>query len=73
MFFIKSIYDSLLLEPKLPSSIHKVEVKRVYQGTTYNITIEKTGTEKLIINNMLVNGNKVYPNGSKNVVVYYSY
>ena len=73
MFGIKANYDSLLLEPKLPSSMNKIEVKRVYQGTTYNITIEKTGTEKLIVDNICMNGNKVYPNDNKNVSVYYSY
>lgn len=73
MFGIKADYDGLLLEPKLPSSMNKIKVSRYFQGTMYHITIEKTGSEKLVVDEILTSGNKVYSNNKNECFVYYSY
>lgn len=74
MFGVKANYDSILLEPKLPSSMNKIKIRRVYQGNIYNITIEKTGNNKLIVDDVVTNGNVINPpKTNKEVSVYYSY
>ena len=73
MFGVKANYDCILLEPKLPSSINKIEINREFQGVMYDITIEKTGSDSLIIDGEKKNGNKIYPNGKSEIHVYFSY
>ena len=74
MFGVKANYDSIILEPKLPSSMNKVKIRRVYQGNIYNITIEKTGNNKLIVDDVVISGNVINPpKTNKEVSVYYSY
>ena len=49
-------YDGLKIDPHLPKEIKHAEVRRVYRGITYNITINNTGKGKY---SMVVNGKPV--------------
>ena len=54
--------------------MNKIKIRRVYQGNIYNITIEKTGNNKLIVDDVVTNGNVINPpKTNKEVSVYYSY
>ena len=47
MLGIKPQFDGLMIDPCLPAHIHKLEVRRIFRGNTYEITIyNEAGGEK---------------------------
>ena len=49
-------YDGLKVDPHLPKEIKHAEVKRVFRGVTYNITINNSASGKYL---MTVDGKAV--------------
>lgn len=66
-------YDGIIINPKLPSHWNKVKIKRIYQNIIFDICIEKTGKERLIVDNEIINGNKIRAINKKYVKVLYEY
>jgi cellobiose phosphorylase len=68
-------FDGLLIEPKLPKSITRVEVTRHYRDSIYHIKIEKLGLEKpeLFIDGIKHVGGLIPRNGQGQHHVLYRY
>lgn len=66
-------YDGLVLAPRLPKDWGEVEVKRIYQGKAFRITLVHTGKQKLIVSGVETPGNKVFLPEGDEVSVRYEY
>lgn len=74
MFGIKPYFSSLYINPCLPSNFTKVNIVRIFQEETFEITIEKTGEFKIIYDDKKVNSPYLPLKGKgKKHNVYYSF
>jgi cellobiose phosphorylase len=65
---VRPDYDGLRIEPRLPKHIKKAEIRRVFRGCLYRITVKNTG-KPVSSQTLLVDGkpfsSKVVPPGGK--------
>jgi N,N'-diacetylchitobiose phosphorylase len=56
---IRPDYDGLVVDPCIPRTWKKFEVKRVFRGATYNITVKNPDKKSKGVRKILLNGNSV--------------
>ncbi|MBW3089714.1 GH36-type glycosyl hydrolase domain-containing protein [Bifidobacterium miconisargentati] len=56
---IRPTLDGLAIEPHLPAEYTHLTVTRVFRGTTYHITLDRTGQRTLTVDGQPVNGTVV--------------
>ncbi len=72
---IRPLFDSLIIDPCIPTDWKEFRVDREWRGSNYHITVQNPegvmkGVKKLLLNNREVNEIKVQPEGSEvNVTV----
>ncbi|MDD5066819.1 MAG: hypothetical protein PHF84_07200 [bacterium] len=54
---IKPHYNGLKIDPRLPDSIRKVKIKRIFRGCVYHITIQKSLFDSIRVDEKAVEGN----------------
>ena len=59
MVGIKPNFDSLLLEPCIPSHWNEVEVFKTYQGAKYNIKLIRSNKNQIIFDGEIIDGNVI--------------
>lgn len=59
---IKPVYDGLMIDPCIPKTMKKLEIKRVFRGTTFHITIENPNGSEKGVKGMICDGEKVNGN-----------
>jgi len=74
MLGIRPDFDSLVVDPCIPSDWKELHIKRNFRGANYNITIQNPngvmkGVKEILVNNKPVESIAVMPKGSETEVV----
>lgn len=69
---IKAEFKGLKIEPCIPSCWNEVEISRIYRGAVYNITLRRTGEEKIVVDGNEQNSNiiSVFEKDTVHTVIY---
>lgn len=65
---IQAQIDGLKIDPHLPSSWNKVNVTRIFRGTTYKIEIKRSNEKGLFVNGMKIKGDLIPLQKDKTVI-----
>ena len=57
MLGIKPNFDSLIIDPCLPSHWNEVEISKIYQSTKYKIKLIRSDENKILFDNRQIDGN----------------
>lgn len=68
MVGVRPGFTGLELHPCLPDVLKEVNVRRYFRNATYQITIRKTGQNKLVVNGLELHGN-IIPMGNEGSVI----
>ncbi|MDA3799562.1 MAG: glycosyl transferase [Kiritimatiellae bacterium] len=66
---IRPGYKGLIVDPKIPTSIDNLNIKRVLQGTTYNISITHGDTPSMLVDGKPFEGKEIPLSGDKEITV----